>query len=111
MALNLQILHILYESPFKKYPTVRVLSNLALTLVVRSPLHISNKKGVTSHAVHIGGAKAANNVVHKWKCHFSVRINQGYFKKNHSITEWFLSTSGLGVVLRLLNEICWLRIW
>ena len=40
-------------------------------------LNIQNKKGVTNRAVHIGGAKVANNVIRERKCHFGATYMDG----------------------------------
>ena len=41
------------------WPKGILAKTLAKAFIVRSTLNIGNKKGVTSHTVHIGGAKVA----------------------------------------------------
>ena len=45
--------------------------------IYSTSLNIQNKKGVTNRAVHIGGAKVANNVIRERKCPFGATYMDG----------------------------------
>ena len=46
-------------------------------LSLSGPRLVSKIKGFTSHSVHIGGAKMANDVTRKWKYHFGATYMDG----------------------------------
>ena len=78
MALDLQIKCLKLKVHLENTPWLEFHQTLH-RLSLSGPICLSKilKSGVTSHAVHIGGAKVTNNVIFKWKCHFGATYMDG----------------------------------